>query len=325
MIRFDNDMPNDYSEVLENLVIELPKALQDRSSAIIKALAKLTRPNAIALHELAHSEMGRLWGRKNTDFIKIEVKYKHTPEEILAAKSESTPESLLSGIAACSVASDIEDVLCLAQLAYPCRIHTLPTCVYIKNIGYNSVQGLGGLPYDYLLPSESNWPRIQPMSLGEILSWEKEIGLFDNGIAKTPIQRALASFTNAVGRAHSTPEELLFWVMQGLESFYCRGTGDLRKQLADKTKIFLGPWSDQKNIVGKMYDMRSKFVHGSFNLVRWNNSYDIAEHDHNNQMELHETSKLATNILIASLHRCVAEGIYSTEFDYVLRAEKFNP
>lgn len=324
MIRLDDDMPNDYAEVLDNFVRELPKALQDRSSATIKAQAKITRPNAIALHELAYSEIGRLLGRKFVDFIKIEVHHKHAPEQILAAKSESTPKSYLDGIAACVVASDIEDVLCLAQLAYPCRIHNFATRVYIKNAGYNSVKCLGGLPYDYLIPSGSTWPCIQPMSLEKVSSWEKGIGLFDTGIAKTPVQRALASFTNAVGRERSTSEELLFWVMQGIESFYCRGTGDLRKQLADKTKIFLGPWSDQKNIVGKMYDMRSKFVHGSFNLERWNNVHDTPEHDHNDQTELYEASRLATKILIASLHRCVNEGIHSTEFDYILRTEKFN-
>ena len=253
------------------------------------------------------------------EFIKIETTFtfdlaaiqKENPNSVIA-------EDMLPAFAACEAASRIADVLCLAQLAYPARLHSSDGRSWVDGKAFNAIPASGGFPYDVLLPTETQWPNVHTVSLQRVSAWEQKLGLFEQGVAKTPIQRALASFTHAAAPPVSSGGEALFWTMQGLESFYCRGTGDLRRQLSEKSRLFLGPWNDKKNIVGRMYDLRSKFVHGSFSLERWNNGRMLDEADRPDSDEFYSAYVLAIRMLFATLHRCVNEEIIAAEFDYRL-------
>jgi hypothetical protein len=115
---------------------------------------------------------------------------------------------------------------------------------------------------------------------------------------------------------------LLFWAMQGFEAFYCRGNSDLRRQLSEKSKLLLGPWKDTKNIVGRLYDLRSKFVHGDFNLDRWNTNLAIEPSDWKTLEAFESALGLAVRMLLATLQKCAREKIVGVEFNYSLSISK---
>jgi hypothetical protein len=110
--------------------------------------------------------------------------------------------------------------------------------------------------------------------------------------------------------------------MQGLEAFYCRGSGDLRRQLSEKSRLFLGKWDKMKNIVGSLYDFRSKFVHGSFNIERWNNDCMYNSKDMKDQDDLYKATMFAIRLLLATLQKCVEQDIDNVEFEYSMIIKK---
>ncbi|WP_147617715.1 hypothetical protein [Oxalobacter paraformigenes] len=94
---------------------------------------------------------------------------------------------------------------------------------------------------------------------------------FEKYISESRIERTLAAYTYVVGLADSTSDGIqLFGVMQALEAFYIDGHGDMRRQLSEKVKLWLGRWENNTNIVGRLYDVRLTFVHGTAKLISWN-------------------------------------------------------
>jgi hypothetical protein len=106
--------------------------------------------------------------------------------------------------------------------------------------------------------------------------------------------------------------------MQGLEAFYCHGNGDLRRQLSEKTRMWLGDWSDSKNIVGQLYDMRSRFVHGSGLIEYANHNLDGWAENHQGIKKQTYGTTLAVRMLIATLQKCVALNTSNIDWSYAV-------
>lgn len=321
MILLLDGMPHDFDAVLENFVDDLPSALLNLVGDVESVEVQLGSPPENVLQDLLQLMGENVNIPEWYEFVRIDCVVNY---ELEAVQSQSIgleiKEEMLSGMAACLVSGNVADALCLAQLAYPMRIKAAKGRSWIDGEAYNAIESLDGFPYDLLSNMEGSWPNVGVIKLSDVSSWEVRLGLFDSGVAKTPVQRALASFTHACALPISNRGEALFWVMQGLEAFYCRGTGDLRNQLSEKSKIFLGPWNDKKNIVGKMYDFRSKFVHGSFNLQRWNNSRELE--NFSDEDEFYAAYSLAIRMLFATLHKCVIDDITAVEFEYIISPRK---
>jgi hypothetical protein len=232
---------------------------------------------------------------------------------------EGNVDGLLMGAAACDLASTLEDALLLAQLSFPTRIHSASGRTYLNRYPMNEVSRVSGLPHESIWDPTMKWPEVKTISLEKVCEWEVKLGLFQQGIARTPVQRAFASFSHLVTTKSLHGGESLFWSMQGLESFYCRGSGDLRRQLSEKSRLFLGQWIGLKNIVGSLYDFRSTFVHGDFNLDRWNNNLEPEKEEIKNLEASYSAVMLATRMLLSTLQRCADECITSVEFEYSLK------
>ena len=233
---------------------------------------------------------------------------------------ESNVEGMLRGVAACYLASTLEDALLLAQLSFPTRIHSASGRTYLGRHPMNEVSRVSGISHESIWDPAMTWPEVRTIPLEKVCEWEVKLGLFQQGIARTPVQRALASFSHLVATKSLYGGESLFWSMQGLESFYCRGNGDLRRQLSEKSRLFLGQWVGlKKNIVGSLYDFRSKFVHGDFNLERWNNDLEPEKEDLKGQEASQSAMLLATRMLLSTLQRCAEECITNVEFEYSLK------
>ena len=151
-----------------------------------------------------------------------------------------------------------------------------------------------------------SWPAVSDIPLLEVVDWAVACGMLNSAFAETRVQRTLAAFTHVVGQSMRREGETLFRAMQGLEAFYCDGTGDLRRQLAEKVRLWLGAGPDRANVVGHLYDLRSQYVHGSGKLQYWH-PFRKAEADDPRSVErLSDGVGFAVRLLVASLQRCVA-------------------
>jgi len=70
---------------------------------------------------------------------------------------------------------------------------------------------------------------------------------------------------------------------------------------------------------GEFVRFRSKFVHGDFNLERWNNNLEPEKEDIKGQESSYSAVMLATRMLLSTLQRCADECITSVEFEYSLK------
>lgn len=221
---------------------------------------------------------------------------------------------------ACDLASTLIDILILTSIAMPCRLSTGAGRVFYKEMPLNVINPFRGLSSEQIFSKEQNWPNINRLSLRKTIDWEKRLGLFDSGFATTSMQRGLASLTHVIGNDSAECGETLFWAMQGLESIYCSGKSELRGQLSEKTRILLGPWEDTKNIVGSLYDLRSKFVHGSHNIFKWNNDFEYDSAGWKASTELYNATSLATRLLLATFQKCISLNTVDLQFTYVLKS-----
>jgi hypothetical protein len=160
------------------------------------------------------------------------------------------------------------------------------------------------------------WPPVESFDLGTVVTWAKQTSLQNGPLAQTRIERALAAYSHLIAVTWMNSGEVLFRAMQGLEAFYCEGVGDLRRQLSEKSRLWLGPWDDKRNIVGQLYDLRSAFVHGSASLTYKGHESRAWETDEQEMFKFDAGVKLATRLLIATLQRCVKENVFDVNWSY---------
>ncbi|MCL5028273.1 MAG: HEPN domain-containing protein [Bacteroidetes bacterium] len=207
------------------------------------------------------------------DFFNIEIEYNFDEIELIKANPnlKITPDELdlePIGAGALVISLAVQDSLILSSIAFPGQLHSAIGRVNTDEHILNTIDEVDGFAnnvfYDKIY---GNWPVLKFLDIQKVIKWEKKLGLFSQGVGANPVQKAFSSYTHILKQTTVDTFEMLFWTMQGLEGFYCNGKGELRNQLSEKSKIFLGNWEDTKNIVGHLYDLRSKFVHGGFPLT----------------------------------------------------------
>lgn len=150
-----------------------------------------------------------------------------------------------------------------------------------------------------------SWPSVTEIPLSVVVHWALATGLLRSPLAVTRLQRILATYTHVVGLSFRHDGEILFRAMQGLEAFYCDGVGDLRRQLAEKINLWLGPSGDKTNVVGQLYDLRSQYIHGSAKLQYWHDIGDPWTEDPKMMDRFSEGVEFAVRLLVATIQKCI--------------------
>ena len=96
----------------------------------------------------------------------------------------------------------------------------------------------------------------------------------------------------------------LLWSLVGIEALYTEGQGSLLQQVKEKSQVLLGKQEQHKKKMSRMYDFRSRFVHGDLDFSGKRPAYENEDHREHNK-ELMETICFAEAILVASLQRLV--------------------
>ena len=234
-------------------------------------------------------------------------------------KTEEIDPEFIRGVAASDFAVAIERVLILSELAYPSCIDAMDGLVLAESKPTYPVHAKGTFrSLRFLNPEDLSWAPVEDVELLRVVAWARRVGMLQSGLSTTRMQRALAAYTHVIGLTWQRDGDVLFRAMQGLEAFYCDGVGDLRKQLSEKIQLWLGAWTDKKNIVGQLYDLRSKFVHGSAPLEYWNHHADPWSEDESTMVDFSRGVSFAVRLLVATLQKCVRDDVVDVRWSYTV-------
>jgi len=162
---------------------------------------------------------------------------------------------------------------------------------------------------------EKKWPKVDKIPFEKIYNWLDNKECFFLGITSNKIERAIIALTNASKYSAELTSELL-WSMVGIESLYCDSKNNLVKNLNDNTQAYLGERKEFKKSIKKMYDIRSKFIHGSMELVSLNMERVSLKHN-DIYNDLNSCCDLSISILVATIQRMIIESRDVLEFEKI--------
>jgi hypothetical protein len=316
----------DQHEANTNVVDESIEAFMNSLPSVLPLLVPEVSKVQVAIKSPPPAVM--TWLCRNSDLVKFKLFDIYAVSASVAFvdnQNEVKPggdNRFLSAFSADYLGKAISLSLHLGELAYPGTIMTAEGAV-TDEIGI-----LVGIEKKYFLPcarpynlDRRAWPALQLLDLNDVVVWATSLGFGASSFATTRLQRTLAAFTHVVGLGWSKDGEILFRAMQGLEAFYCDGVGDLRRQLAHKSQLWLGQTHDKQNIVGKLYDHRSKFIHGSAKMQYWSDVSDPWHEDSKTAEQFSDAVDFSTKLLLASLQQCVIRRATDVSWAYVCHVE----
>lgn len=116
--------------------------------------------------------------------------------------------------------------------------------------------------------------------------------------AKSKIDRALNALTYLYGcRAY----EDIFYSLMGIEALYNCGKGKIREQIENKVRLILGNCPNLSFIIKNMYNIRSDFFHGRFNISQSDDDYPLS---HNTE-KYFQCINTAMLILISTIQKMI--------------------
>lgn len=166
-----------------------------------------------------------------------------------------------------------------------------------------------------MLADRLGWPPTRVLPLREVLAWMEDVPGWNRGFGQGRVGRAVAAFSHIVSLRGGFDAEHLLWALMGLEALYAYGKEGLRAQLVAKSQVLLGPPTSDKKRFGKMYDYRSRLVHGDLDLPFAGRRLSDDEARHFTH-ETDESGRLATVVLLASIQALIARNWHALEFDY---------
>ncbi len=105
----------------------------------------------------------------------------------------------------------------------------------------------------------------------------------------------------------------LFWCMLGIETLYAKGNQGIGEQIRQKVKTILGEPKEFKKKITKLYEYRSKLIHGDLDFPAKfsDETYDIYDASHLDYLGF------AISILLSSIQVLIANDIDKFEFEFV--------
>ncbi len=164
-----------------------------------------------------------------------------------------------------------------------------------------------------------NWLKFKNLSIAQCWHWYLNKISTPGQLSGNKIELAINSISHILKKSHF---EQLFWIMIALEALYVKGNNGISEQMKTKVQLFLGEMIDYKKKLNKMYEYRSKFVHGKVNIpsVYSELEPDESDKDYNKHLEnIFETSNFALAILLATLQKLIVENREDLEYGVVLK------
>ena len=236
-----------------------------------------------------------------------------SPDECEELWIDTTTEMFVHGIGSLFVS---------ANLAYPGLISLLGGAIMRNGAWVDTVQpASSSLDIAVSEANKNGWPQIRDLPLDCIIPWLESLPNYFHGISSSPIERAVNAFFHFFVRDLPSMDEYLnlMWAMIGLEALYVEGRTDIQNQVLKKSQLLLGHNSANKKELTRLYDMRSRFVHGAAEFKRTYAVYYDTDQISASDRAFDSATALAQAMLVASLQFMAMGGRKDIEFEYRLK------
>jgi len=164
--------------------------------------------------------------------------------------------------------------------------------------------------YCYEHSRKMGWPKIRNITLNETIEWYEKHKIHSDHRSKNELNRAINAFSRLFGNLKKESSADLFWIMLGIESLLVEGNQNITSQFREKSILILGKPKDYKRKLNKLYEYRSKLIHGSFDIFpRQFTDYKSFE------VEYGDYVSFALSILIALIRELIYKQKSKFEFE----------
>jgi len=163
------------------------------------------------------------------------------------------------------------------------------------------------------------WPPLQELEVKQVLDWYPYESLYERPHPPSgPLVRAINAISYLIGETGPQSEvTALVYSLIGLEALYADSHEGIAEQINTKAQLFLGEMHAFKRSLKKMYNIRSRFLHGELDFPP--SFYPWAESEYEaNFVEVESSATLASMVLIATLQRMCERGLTELRFRMVL-------
>lgn len=169
------------------------------------------------------------------------------------------------------------------------------------------------------LVKENKWPILKNLEFEKVFRWFSSNNFSLERCSTNRTERAINAFTYLFRDNLSGLVFDLYWSIVGIEILYCESNGALAEQINSKVPILLGELKEFKNKLKKMYNFRSRLIHGDINIP----PQYLVEPDEENfkitfEDDLFNSTVLAVSILTATLQTMVIKNRGFIRFKYEL-------
>jgi hypothetical protein len=222
-------------------------------------------------------------------------------------EEEEDAELLLPGI----VMKRISDFLIMVNLCHPGLIE-LKTSELVHNgilQEHTSLPKMDGISIQSALvySGKMNWPHLRTLKLIDAWNWhlQRKTYLEMEGFENDPTSRAINAFSRLFESPTMDIAMHLVWAMVGIEALYVRGKDSVMQQVRDKVPSVLGEHEMFKKGFKKMYEFRSRFIHGDLDIPGLYHLGDAGAEIEKYHTDQERTVSFAVAILTASLQEII--------------------
>lgn len=212
----------------------------------------------------------------------------------------------------------VMDLTFATNLAYPGLFEYQDAKIYLNNKLINKLDTtLIDWNCSYINYLKNEWPIIHILNIEQVWTWLNNRTNFLEGMSKTDIDRALNALTYTLG---NTSYETIFYILMGIEAIYNDNANNgITEQIRVKTEALLKRPEKFKKRISKIYDNRSKFIHGKLNFPTKYCPYDAKEDFEDFYFNKYiETIEDAISILISTIQEYIIRDASTIEVSVVV-------
>lgn len=242
--------------------------------------------------------------------------------EVVAAQphwSDDRVQSVVASYACQNFELEVSNLLLLANVCRPGALATTAGFAYLNDRLIAATSAFHAEEWCRASDAANKykWPYLKSDSVATAWRWLASAKCLEDGIARGPLGRALASLTYVASEGPKTESSLnLVWILLALEALYCSGNVGLREQLVAKSELVLGRRVENKRAFGAMYDFRSRFLHGDMDLPLRYSQFNAVPAFERHYDDLGDYEGLGLAALIATLQVMIRNNWRGLAFGY---------
>lgn len=207
--------------------------------------------------------------------------------------------------------------ICMSQIAYPGSLATYAWEIFVDG-KYNDSFDV----YDSLmarLAVRHEYPNLQKLQLTHVWTWFESNKLYLKGFSTSSVSRAFNGITYLHNHSYGNINHTLMWSLFCLEALFveANATG-ITKKLEKRINKILGRPEKLHNAIRNLYDFRSRFVHGDFNIRRYESDpFFFKEeiiNDNGYYLKLNANGLLAVELLYTTMQWLILNNRNNTGF-----------